>query len=64
LEIALKRLTLFVIAALIGSVPIGCKEDLNKNVPKSLPPGAKPFQTTDKNGGAPPENQQSQDRAK
>ena len=63
-RIDLKRFTMFVLVALIGISQVGCSEDLNKNVPKSLPPGAKPFQTQDKGPGGAGENVKTQDRAK
>jgi hypothetical protein len=59
-----KRITLVLFAFVLALAPLGCQEDLNKNVPKSLPPGAKPFQTTDKGPGAGAENQKTQDRAR
>jgi hypothetical protein len=61
----LKRISLFVFAALFGLTQLGCQEDLNKNVPKSLPPGAKPFQTTDRGmGGGDAPSQKVEERAK
>jgi hypothetical protein len=50
-EIHLKRYTLAVVALAFCFAISGCSDDLNKNVPKSLPPGAKPFQTNDKAPG-------------
>jgi hypothetical protein len=58
----LKRLTLLVVAVLFCATELGCEKDINKSVPKSLPPGAKPFQATEKTHGA--EEQKTQDRAK
>ena len=52
------------LVALFGLAQIGCQEDLNKNVPKSLPPGAKPFQTTNKGIGGEAGDQKVEERAK
>jgi len=53
------------LAAVFSLAQLGCQEDLNKNVPKSLPPGAKPFQTAEKGlGGGEANNQKNDERAK
>ena len=44
----LKRITLTILTLVWGLMMVGCNQDINKNVPKSLPPGAKPFQATEK----------------
>jgi len=51
-EIILKRITSTIVAIAFGFAMAGCNQDINKNVPKSLPPGAKPFQATEKTPGS------------
>ena len=47
----MKRLMFTLAAAVVFSATVGCSEDINKNVPKSLPPGTKPFGASDKAKG-------------
>jgi hypothetical protein len=51
-EILLKRITCTIVAVAFGFAMVGCNQDINKNVPKSLPPGAKPFQPSEKSPGS------------
>lgn len=45
------KLLLVLVGAFVVGI-VGCSEDINKNVPKSLPPGVKAFQSGDKEGGS------------
>lgn len=47
----MKRLLVTFVASMVLPAIIGCSEDINKNVPKSLPPGFKPFNNGDKAKG-------------
>jgi hypothetical protein len=47
----MKRVLLTLAASVVFSATVGCSEDINKNVPKTLPPGAKPFGTGNKAQG-------------
>ena len=47
----MKRLLLTFVASMIVPAMIGCSEDINKNVPKSLPQSFKPFNNGEKAKG-------------